>query len=89
MKVCLDTNVLVQLFGSRRKFTPILDALVDGRLELAVSNEILLEYEETITTLSDSPRAQKQPRGRVDRPSAVWQAHARPTDRSGTGRRIH
>ena len=59
MRVCLDTNVLVQLFGSRRKFTPILDALVDGRLELAVSNEILLEYEETITTLSGSSRWQQ------------------------------
>lgn len=59
MRVCLDTNVLVQLFGSRRKFARILDALVDGRVELAVLNEILLEYEETITALSGSARWQQ------------------------------
>lgn len=59
MRVCLDTNVLVQLFGTRRNFAPILDALVDGRVELAVSSEILLEYEETLTRLSGSARWQQ------------------------------
>ncbi len=59
MRVCLDTNVLLQLFGTRRKYAPIIDALVDGRVELALSNEILLEYEEILTELSGSARWQQ------------------------------
>jgi predicted nucleic acid-binding protein len=42
MTVCLDTNVLVRIFGTRQPFRPILRALLDGRLTLAVSTEILL-----------------------------------------------
>jgi putative PIN family toxin of toxin-antitoxin system len=58
MRVCVDTNVLVQLFGSARPFAPIADALQQGGLEFAVSNEILLEYEETLTRLSGQGRWQ-------------------------------
>ena len=58
MRVCVDTNVLVQLFGSARPFAPIADALQQGSLEFAVSNEILLEYEETLTRLSGQGRWQ-------------------------------
>jgi predicted nucleic acid-binding protein len=46
MTVCLDTNVFLQIFGRRQPYYPILRALLDGRLTLAVSNEILLEYAE-------------------------------------------
>jgi len=56
MRVCIDTNVLVQLFGGARPFGQIADALQQGSLELAVSNEILLEYEETLTRLSGRAR---------------------------------
>ena len=52
MRVCIDTNVLIQIFGRAGSFGGIADALQQGRLELAVSNEILLEYEETLTRLS-------------------------------------
>ncbi len=58
MRVCVDTNVLVQLFGTAQSFRPIADALQQGRLEFAVSNEILLEYEETLTWLSGEVRWQ-------------------------------
>jgi putative PIN family toxin of toxin-antitoxin system len=58
MRVCIDTNVLVQLFGTARPYRAIVDALQQGRLEFAVSNEILLEYEETLTHLSGRPRWQ-------------------------------
>ncbi len=58
MRVCVDTNVLVQLFGSARPYAPIADALQQGSLELAVSNEILLEYAETLTRLSGQGRGQ-------------------------------
>jgi putative PIN family toxin of toxin-antitoxin system len=56
MRVCIDTNVLVQLFGAARPFGAIADALQRGKLEPAVSNEILLEYEETLTRLSGQGR---------------------------------
>jgi len=49
MRVCLDTNVFVQIFTARSPFVEILEALVHGRLHLLVSNEILCEYEEIIT----------------------------------------
>ena len=59
MRVCIDTNALVQLFGRNEVGRPIRDALLAGRIELAVSNEILLEYEETITLLSGPARWQQ------------------------------
>src|SRR5437867_13112725 len=58
MRVCIDTNVLLQLFGTARSYRPITDVLEQGRLELAVSNEILFEYEETVTHLSGRARWQ-------------------------------
>ena len=56
MTVCLDTNVFLQIFGRKQPFYPIVRALLDGRLTLAVSNEILLEYEEVTTQLSGAER---------------------------------
>ena len=48
MIVCLDTNTLVQGRNPRHRFFPILEAVVDGRLNWAVSNRILTEYQEVI-----------------------------------------
>ena len=56
MTVCLDTNVFLQIFGQRQPWYPILRALLDGRLALAVSTAILLEYEEITVTLSGPNR---------------------------------
>jgi len=56
MTVCLDTSVFLQIFGRRQPFRPILRALLDGRLTLAVSTAILLEYEEITTQLSGTQR---------------------------------
>lgn len=56
MTVCLDTGVFLQMFGRKQPFHPILRALLDGRLMLAVSTEILLEYEEVTTRLSGATR---------------------------------
>jgi hypothetical protein len=36
MRVCIDTNVLLQLFGASRPYGRITDALQHGRLELPV-----------------------------------------------------
>ena len=59
MRVCLDTNVLLRLFGASAPFADIRLALLNGRLELAWSNEVLLEYEEVITRLSGAARWQQ------------------------------
>jgi putative PIN family toxin of toxin-antitoxin system len=59
MTVCLDTNVLLQIFGRNQPCHAILRALLDGRLTLAVSTEILLEYEEVTTKLSGAERWQQ------------------------------
>lgn len=56
MTVCLDTNIFLQIFGRKQPYYPIFRALLDGRLTLAVSNEILFEYEEVITRLSGAER---------------------------------
>jgi len=52
----MDTNVLLQLYGTTQSYYQITDALQQGRLEIAVSNEILLEYEETLPRLSGQRR---------------------------------
>ena len=56
MTACLDTGVFLQIFGRKQPFHPILRALLDGRLILAVSTEILLEYQEVTTQLSGAER---------------------------------
>jgi putative PIN family toxin of toxin-antitoxin system len=56
MRVCIDTNTLLRLFGTRDALAEIKEALLTGRLELAVSDEILLEYEEVVTRLCGPAR---------------------------------
>ena len=56
MRVCIDTNVLVQLFGRNQAGRPIREALLAGRMELAISNEILFEYQEATSRLSGAVR---------------------------------
>lgn len=56
MTVCLDTNVFLQIFGRKQPYHQILRGLLEGRLTLAVSNEILLEYEEVTVRLSGAER---------------------------------
>ena len=51
MTVCVDTNTLIQLFGKRSRFRAIAVAVMDGRIEVAVSTPILLEYEEVAVAM--------------------------------------
>jgi uncharacterized protein len=51
MIVCIDTNSIVQLFGKRSPYRAIVLELTRGRIELAVSSAILLEYEEVAAAL--------------------------------------
>ena len=46
MIACIDTNVVLGMFGRNGPWLPIRQALLGNRLIWAVSTEILLEYEE-------------------------------------------
>jgi putative PIN family toxin of toxin-antitoxin system len=46
MKVVIDTNVLLVSTVPGSKSSVILNALVDGQLEICITEEIMLEYEE-------------------------------------------
>jgi uncharacterized protein len=48
LKIVLDTNILVAIIGKKSPFRWIFDCLIDGKLILCVSNEILFEYQEIL-----------------------------------------
>ena len=48
MKVILDTNVLLVSISSKSESHPIFTSLMHGIYSIAVTNDILLEYEEII-----------------------------------------
>lgn len=48
MKVVIDTNILVASLSSKSKYHWIIRYLKDGIFNLALSNEILSEYEEIL-----------------------------------------
>ncbi len=49
LRLVIDTNVLLVSFAPQTKYSWIFDALFAGKFELAVSNEILLEYQEQLS----------------------------------------
>jgi uncharacterized protein len=48
MRVVVDTNVLLVSIPSRSCYRPIFNALLEGKFELAFSNDILAEYIEIL-----------------------------------------
>ncbi len=51
LKVVLDTNVILRSISRRSTFAIILDKLNDGAFEIWITNDILLEYEEKISSI--------------------------------------
>jgi len=49
MRVVLDTNSLIVSIGRKSEFRPIFDALLDGKIKLLISNDIVGEYLEILT----------------------------------------
>ncbi len=47
-RIVLDTNILVASIGRRSPYRWIFDAVIDSKLVLCVSNEILTEYREIV-----------------------------------------
>ena len=48
MKIVLDTNILLISIPRFSRYRPIFDALVNGRIRLSLTTEILNEYREVI-----------------------------------------
>ncbi len=48
MRVVIDTNVLLVSISRKSRHHPIFKAILDGKVELCISNAILEEYEEII-----------------------------------------
>jgi putative PIN family toxin of toxin-antitoxin system len=49
MNVVIDTNVIISSIGKLSLNRPIFEALLKGKLNLFVNNEIMLEYSEILT----------------------------------------
>ena len=49
MRIVIDTNVLLATLPKASRYRIIINHLVSGKLEIAVSTSILLEYQEVIT----------------------------------------
>jgi len=47
--VVLDTNTVLQIFGARSPLARLKHALLSGRIRVAISTGIWLEYEEVVT----------------------------------------
>src|SRR5215213_7624650 len=48
LKIVLDTNILIAIIGRKSPFRWIFDCLIEGRIVLGASNEILYEYREVL-----------------------------------------
>lgn len=59
MIVCIDTNVIFGMFGRAAPWLPLRDAMLAGRIVWALSNEILLEYEEVVAREMGTTEAAK------------------------------
>lgn len=49
LRLVIDTNVLIVSFAPNTKYSWIFDALFADKFELALSNEVLLEYQEQLS----------------------------------------
>ena len=50
LRIVLDTNVLLVSISSKSKYHWIYQLLINGKFNLLLSNEILTEYDEIIST---------------------------------------
>lgn len=48
MRVILDSNILLVIIGKKSRYRPIWTAFINGKFELGLTPEIMLEYEEVL-----------------------------------------
>jgi uncharacterized protein len=54
LKIVLDTNILLAIIGRRSPYRWLFDCMIDGRLILCVSTEMLFEYQEVLSRKASS-----------------------------------
>ncbi|MFQ5447219.1 MAG: putative toxin-antitoxin system toxin component, PIN family [Saprospiraceae bacterium] len=54
MTIVLDTNCLIQILPKQAEHRWLFDALLRGEITLAITTEIILEYEETLDVFYES-----------------------------------
>ena len=59
LKIILDTNVLLVAISSKSQYHWIFQALLHEKYDLFITNEILIEYEEIITSRYNSTVAEQ------------------------------
>lgn len=69
MRIVLDTNVLLVSLPGQSPFHPIYRAVVEGYIQLFVTNEILTEYEEVISSRLGVTRTEVQIRELLNLPT--------------------
>ncbi len=58
LKIVLDTNILIAIISRRSPFRWIFDCIIEGKIILCVSNEILFEYQEILTRKANAEVAE-------------------------------
>ena len=58
-KYVINTNVFIESISPKNKYHLIFESLIDGKFDLCISNEILLEYEEIISQKYSSRHLEK------------------------------
>src|SRR5690606_41371218 len=58
LKVVLDTNVILRTISRKSEFSVTLDKLYQGKFEIWVTNDIIFEYEEKISSIFSKETAE-------------------------------
>ncbi len=58
MKIVLDTNCLIVIIPKKSAYRKVYDLIRNGKIKLAITNEILTEYEEILTDFYSETVAQ-------------------------------
>jgi putative PIN family toxin of toxin-antitoxin system len=72
LTVVLDTNILLVAVSSRSKYHWLYQSLIKGSYQIALTQEILLEYEEIISKQWSSEVAINVTRSLTELPNAVF-----------------
>lgn len=49
LKIVIDTNIFIAIIGRKSPFRWIFDCIINGKIRLCISNEIVFEYREILT----------------------------------------
>lgn len=53
LRVVIDTNSLLVSIGKKSKYNSIFEAILNGKIKLLITNEILSEYAEILVVIKN------------------------------------